>query len=95
MCKTVDIYEFDNELQRCNKELKELANKVNPRFAQVLGGIQICSTSFDSYGIENAAISCCGFGKLTPKEAVELSTILVFASSLATNFKYNGYKVAF
>ena len=97
MCKSVDIYEFDDELRKCNQELKEFANKVNPKFAQVFGGIQINSTRHDpdSNGIESVAVSCCSFGKLTPKEAVELSTILVFASSLATNFKYNGCKVAF
>ncbi len=93
MDKTVDIYEFDDELRRCNKELNEFANKVNPKFTQVLGCIEIRSTrhDFDSDGIENVAVSCCGFGSMSPKEAVELSTILVFASSLAMNFKYNGF----
>lgn len=95
MCKTVDIYEFDDELRRCNKELKEFANRINPKFAQVYGGIEIRSTrhDFNSNGIERVAVSCCSFGSMTPKEAVELSTILVFASTLATNFKYNGFEV--
>lgn len=95
MCKTVGIYEFDDELRRCNKELKEFANRINPKFAQVFGGIEIRSTrhDFDSDGIENVAVSCCSFGKLTAKEAVELSTILEVAASIAMSFKYNGFEV--
>ena len=95
--KTVDYYEFENELKKCNEEFKEFANKVNPKFARIFSGIRIESAWYesDSDKIERAAVSCCRFGELTPKEAVELSTILVFASSLATNFKYNGYKVTF
>lgn len=97
MKTTVDYYEFENELKKRNQELKEFVNKVNPKFAQIFGGIRIESTwhDSDSDDIGRVAVSCCSFGELTPKEAVELSTILVFASSLAMNFKYNGYKVTF
>lgn len=95
--KTVNYYEFENELKRCNKELKEFANKINPKFAQIFGGIRIESTWYDSDSddIGRAVVSCCSFGELTSKETVELSTILEVASSLAMNFKYNGYKVIF